>query len=52
MDSLPDLQWKNPDKGVCGYCDVQFSALLPKMQKRDQNQCNATENGNKQMSQT
>jgi len=27
MDSLPDLQWKNPDKGVCGYCDVQFSAF-------------------------
>lgn len=52
MDSLSNLWQQNTDKGICRYRYVQLPLVLPKMQARNKNQCDATENGNKQMSQT
>ena len=44
MDTLPDLQWENANKGVCRHGPIELPSLLPKMQERNTDQRNTTEN--------
>lgn len=44
MDTLPDLQWENANKGVCRHGLIELPSLLPQMQKRNPNRRNTTEN--------
>lgn len=48
MDSLPNLRWKNSNKGVWKYCSYKISSLLSKMQAGNCNWYSKTENGSQQ----
>ena len=38
MDTLPDLQWENANKGVCRHGLIELPSLLPQMQARERDQ--------------